>query len=99
MADTRHFLYTIVPCRKTLIEDMSAVEAAVLDEHFAYLKAALSDGRLVLAGPCLDGEFGIVVLQMSGEEEARCFMAADPVVAGGIMTATLHPFRVSLIQS
>lgn len=99
MADTGHFLYTIVPCRKTLIDDMSAAEAAVLDEHFAYLKAALNDKRLVLAGPCLDGEFGVVILQTASEEEARCFMTADPVVAGGMMTATLHPFRVSLIQS
>lgn len=99
MAESGHFLYTIVPCRKTFVDDMSAAEAAVMDDHFAYLKTALRDKHLVLAGPCLDGAFGVVVLQMESEEEAHRFMAADPAVAAGIMTATLHPFRVSLLKT
>lgn len=78
---------------------MSPEEETVMSEHFERLKKALTDGRLILAGPCLDGEFGIVVFRARSEEEAREFMENDPAVKHGIMTATLHPFRVSLIEN
>ena len=37
-----------------------------------------------LAGPATD------------ETTARSFMAEDPAVCAGVMTAELHPFRISL---
>ena len=73
-----------------------------MDEHFAYLQGLRADGRLVLAGPCMDGAFGIVILRTSspddglGLEEARVMMAMDPAVSAGVMQAELHPFKISL---
>jgi uncharacterized protein YciI len=46
----------------------------------------------------LDKAFGIVVFQASSEEEAQEYMKNDPAVKKGIMTAELHPFRISLLQ-
>ena len=65
--------------------------------HFAYLKDALAAGQLVLAGPCEDLAFGLVIFQAEDDSAARAFMANDPAICAGLMTAELHPFRVSLI--
>jgi hypothetical protein len=54
-------------------------------------------GRAILAGPCLDQTFGIVIVRAHSLEEARSLMQADPAVRNGIMSAELHPFRVSLM--
>ena len=51
---------------------------------------------MLLAGPCLDGAFGIVLFEAESDEAARAFMASDPAIQGGVMTGELHPLRISL---
>ncbi len=34
---------------------------AVISTHFQRSQEALRQGRLILAGPCLDGAFGVVI--------------------------------------
>jgi uncharacterized protein YciI len=94
------WLYAIrSPRGAEFIENASEEESSVMGEHFAYLKAALEAGRLVLAGPATDGLFpGVVVFEADDEDEARAFMANDPSVRAGVMLAELHPFRVSLLR-
>jgi uncharacterized protein len=94
------WLYAIrSPRGAEFIENASEEESAVMGEHFAYLKAALEAGRLVLAGPATDGLFpGVVVFEADDEDEARAFMENDPSVRAGVMLAELHPFRVSLLR-
>jgi len=96
MPAPRHFLYLIKPTRSTFINDMTPEEEAVIEEHFAYLKGLLGDDRLVFAGPCLDGAFGGVVLEVESEETAFQLMMEDPSVRAGVMAPELHPFRLSL---
>ena len=79
--------------------EFSPKEEAVIKEHFDRLKKALAEGRLILAGPCNDRAFGIVVFKAQSSEEAEKFMQEDPAVKRGLMTAELHPFHVSLVQS
>lgn len=93
-----HFVYLIRPARHDLIESMTADEAAIMDHHFQYLKGLAAEGKLLLAGPCLDAAFGVVILVTSSEEEARVMMANDPAVNGGVMSAELHPFKVSILN-
>jgi uncharacterized protein YciI len=94
------WLYAIrSPRGAEFIENASEEESSVMGEHFAYLKAALEAGRLVLAGPATDGLFpGVVVFEADDEDEARAFMENDPSVRAGVMLAELHPFRVSLLR-
>jgi uncharacterized protein YciI len=96
MADESTFIYVLRPCRPGLIHETTPQEEATLDEHFEYLHRSLEEGRLILAGPCLDGEFGVVVFRAATEQAAVEFMGGDPAVRYGLMTAELHPFRVSL---
>jgi uncharacterized protein YciI len=77
---------------------MSLEEEAIVDEHFEYLKKALAEGKLFLAGRCLNREFGIVIFCAESEKQAEKFMKNDPAVKKGVMTAELHPFRIALIK-
>lgn len=79
-------------------EKMSPKEEAIINAHFERLKKALGEENLILAGPSLDGEFGIIIFRAQSREQAEKFVNNDPAVNGGIMTAELHPFRVSLIK-
>lgn len=96
--ETTEFLYQIRPVRAEFMENQTKEEQEKLQSHFLYLQNLLEKGKLVLAGPCLDASFGIVILQNTNEEEAHRIMENDPAIRGEIMTGSLYPFRVSLIK-
>jgi len=90
------YIYLIHPYRHGFFEAPTPEEKAVLDEHFAYLKKAAETGTVLLAGPCTDDTFGLVVFRAESEEAANAFMMNDPSVKANVMMAELHPFRASL---
>lgn len=90
------YLYLLHPYRHGFFEQPTPEEAAIMEEHFAYLQQAAAAGRLLLAGPCLDDTFGLVVFRAENDEAANAFMFADPSVRENVMAAELHPLRVSL---
>jgi uncharacterized protein YciI len=74
-------------------------DKTVLERHFARFQEATKSGQLILAGRTKepgDKTFGIAIFEAPDEAAARVFMQADPAVAGGLMTAELHPFAVAL---
>jgi uncharacterized protein YciI len=89
------YTYLIRP-RTGFIESMTAEEAGTMDRHFAYLQDLQAENKLVLAGPCLDGAFGVVILRAPTAESASEVTTNDPAVRAGIMQAELRRFRVSL---
>jgi len=74
------------------------LEEAAMNAHFEYLKKATAEGMVLLAGPCLDETFGIVVFKAENEDSARAFMMNDPSVENNVMMAELHPLRISLMK-
>ena len=91
-----HYIYLIHPLRHEFFEQPTQEEEAVMAAHFEYLKQAAGQGTVLLAGPCLDETFGLVVFRAENSEAAYDFMLNDPSVKGNVMMAELHPFRVSL---
>ena len=91
------WLCFIRPPRATFMDDASPEEDRVMDEHFAYLRQLLSEGKLLLAGPSLDPVFGVIVLVAVTEDQAWELIRADPSVRAGVQTPELHPFRASLL--
>jgi uncharacterized protein YciI len=72
---------------------------AVIERHFVRLQEAAKSGQLIIAGRTSesgDKTFGIAVFEAPDEAAAKKFMQEDPAVAGGLMTAELHPFVVAL---
>lgn len=73
-------------------------EREVLREHGEWLEGLSAGGRVVFAGRCYDGPFGLVVLDAGDEEEARRLMQQDPSVRTGVQRADLPPFRTFLAR-
>ena len=90
------FIYLIHPFREGFFEQPAAEEEKAMSDHFEYLKKATAAGTVLLAGPCLDETFGIVILRAENEAAAQAFMLDDPSVKANVMMAELHPMRISL---
>lgn len=95
------FLYRLRPTRPAMLVDgPTPEEAAIVSEHFAYLERQVAEGTVLLAGrtqaPDPTG-FGITIFRTASDEAAHTFMANDPAVSGGVMTAELFPYRVALL--
>jgi len=76
---------------------MTEEEERRMQEHFAFLKELLAKGRLLLAGPCEDAAFGVVLFRAGSFEEARATMEGDPAIRHGVAAGEVRPFRVSLL--
>ena len=98
----QQFLYRIEPSRPELVTDPDSwteEEINIGEAHYAYLKNALDDGILLLAGRSLDGIGpAVVIFEAVSEKEARRFMESDPFISTGLMHATVHPFRAALVR-
>ncbi len=90
------YLYLIHPYRHGFFDTPTPEEEAVLDEHFTYLNKAAEAGTVLLAGPCTDDTFGLVVFRAENEAAANAFMFNDPSVKKNVMVAELHPIRISI---
>lgn len=67
---------------------------AMFRGHFANMERLAKEGKLVLAGPLdgVDGWRGLFVLATDSLDEARAWVATDPVVAQGEMVPELHKY-------
>jgi uncharacterized protein len=90
------YLYLIHPFRDGFFETPTAEENIIMEEHFQYLKQATEAGTVLLAGPCLDDTFGIIIFRVENDEAANSFMFHDPSVMKNVMMAELHPLNISL---
>jgi uncharacterized protein YciI len=97
----KHFLIVLKPVPRLHDEKAWTKEDnAAVGAHFNRLKAAVAEGRVLLAGRTnepLDQTMGLIIFSAPDEAAAREFMHADPCVAAGVMTATLHPYGLALM--
>jgi uncharacterized protein YciI len=92
------WLVVLRPVRAEMPFEPTDEETRIVSEHYAYLKRLRSEGRLVLAGPsALAGDtFGLGIFDQDDRAEVESIVAADPAVTGGIMTAEIRPYRISV---
>ena len=90
------YVYLIHPFRDGFYEQPTPEEETAMAEHFRYLEKATEKGIVLMAGPCLDDTFGLVIFRSESDDTARSFMFNDPSVKTSVMMAELHPMRVSL---
>jgi uncharacterized protein YciI len=79
-ATKQHFLIRVEPARAGFVESPTKEEAQAMSAHFVYLKKLLADGKVVVAGPSVNGPktFGIIIIEVDNEAEARAIMEGDP---------------------
>lgn len=99
MAERSHFMARLLGTREGWPENMTGDEQRIMGEHFVYLKELVGAGKVLLAGPVFDPEaaFGLIVLEVESEAEARAIVEADPSVKAGLHRFTLAPMRASLL--
>ncbi len=90
------YIYLIHPFRQGFFEQATPDEETIMEDHFQYLKLATEKGDVLLAGPCLDDTFGIIVFRAVDAAAAQTFMFNDPAVKNNVMMAELHPLHISL---
>lgn len=92
----QHYIYVLKLNRPEAFDNPTADETSTIERHFEYLKRLTAEGVVLMAGPCTDGAFGLVLFKAEDETAAKGVVASDPVVQSGVMSAELHPFRISL---
>lgn len=64
------------------------------EQHLAHLARLAGTGKLIMAGPFLDGGFrrGLTIYKTDSLEEARTLAEADPAVQVGRLAVEIHPW-------
>ncbi len=79
-------------------ENMTPEERAAMLAHVTYQGQLLAEKKLILSGPCLDGAFGMGLIEAESAEEMRQIMEHDPAISSGAMTAEWHQFLLGHIR-
>ena len=84
LGDAFFFCRLIAP-RPTFAQDMTPEERAMMGEHATYWRGHLAAGRAIVFGPVADpaGAWGLGVVRVKNEAEARAFEADDPAIRSG----------------
>lgn len=67
-----------------------------LGEHGQYMRRLAADGVLLLAGPLMTSEGGLVILRADDLDSARALMDADPAVQKGQFVGTVSEWRPAI---
>ncbi|SRR5713226_9285844 len=100
MAKQQYFL-KLIPPRPTFAQDITAEERRLMEEHGRYFQEHFTAGRVLLFGPVMasTGAFGLAVLQVDNEAEARRIGEDDPSVKAGLNRFELYPLQVSAARA
>ena len=81
-----HFFVQLLGTREDWPENMTPEEEKVMDDHFQYLKDLTFKKKVLMAGPCFEPVFGLLVLQAESEKDAMDIVSHDPSISSGVMT-------------
>ena len=97
----QHFFFKLIPPRSTFPHDIREGEKLLMQEHAAYFQQQFDAGKLLLYGPVMaqDGTFGLGILEVADEVEARHFGENDPSVRAGLNRFEFYPMRLSGAQA
>jgi hypothetical protein len=90
------FLYRLLPPRPTFAQDMSPEEAELMRRHVGYWQDLLDRGVAVAFGPVHDPKepWGLGVLDIDEEREARAIGDSDPAVQSSTCTYEVVPMEL-----
>jgi uncharacterized protein YciI len=95
------YLYVLTPARLGMVtEGPTDQEAAIVGQHFAYLKRLTEAGTMILVGRTQNNDertMGLAIFRAESDQAAHEIMINDPAVKNGVMRAELFPYRVALI--
>jgi len=90
------FFVRLLGTRPDWPEKMTKREEQIMQRHFSYLERLIAKKKVLMAGPVFENAFGLVILNVTSQEEAVALMDKEPSVLDGVHTYELSPMRVSL---
>ena len=98
MKKPQNYFVRLLGTRPGWPDNMTEREEKIMAEHFQYLKKLTDERKVLMAGPCFTKPpFGLIVLHVDSEAEARDIMSKEPSVVGGVHTYDMAPLVVSLM--
>jgi uncharacterized protein YciI len=99
--DKQHYYFKLIPPRPTFPRDITPEEAALMDLHSNYFTENFHAGKLLVFGPVFaqEGAFGLAILEVEDEAEARRFAENDPSVRAGLNRFEIHPMHVAAARA
>lgn len=81
----RIFHCRLIPPRPDFAFTMTEEERELMGRHADYLRGKLREGTMILAGPVADpaGPWGLLILRVGSEAEAKAVTDGDPVAKSG----------------
>ena len=91
-----HYFLKLNPCRPTFAMDMNDEERSIMQQHSAYWRELMQQGKVVVFGPVMDpkGPYGMGVIEAENEDGIRQFIAGDP--ASKINSYEFYPIHAVL---
>jgi uncharacterized protein YciI len=93
------FFVRLLGTRDGWPDDMTPSEQQIMGAHFEFLKELARQGTVLLAGPCFEPTFGLIILETADQEEATRIMEREPSVVGRVHTYEIQPMRVAIRAS
>ncbi len=94
--EKKHYFFKLIPPRPSFPGDITPAEAALMNDHAVYWAKHFAGGCVLAYGPVLAPEaaFGMGVLEVDDEDEARRFGENDPSVLAGLNRFAISPMRL-----
>lgn len=96
-----YFFCKLIPPRPTFPGDMTEAEGTIMREHFVYWRGLLEKRKAVVYGPVVDpqGTYGVSVLEVEDEAEARGIAENDPtIVSGAGFQLEVYPMPKAIVR-
>lgn len=97
----QNYFFKLISPRATFPSDITPDEAVLMQRHAVYWNEHFAAGRILAYGPVSDsgGAFGLGILEVENEAEAREFGNNDPSVLGGLNRFEIHPMHLVGLRS
>jgi uncharacterized protein YciI len=78
--DKKYFAVRLNPSRPDFAQTMTDEEKSIMQQHAAYWRKFMNEGKVIVFGPVLDPNavYGLGVLSVDDEQEVNDFIASDP---------------------
>lgn len=95
------YFIKLIPPRPTFAMDMNEQERAMMMQHVAYFGKLFAEKRVLIYGPVMsaEGSFGMGVLHVENEAEAKAIMDSDPTIVASLNRYQISPMRVGGAQA
>lgn len=96
--EKKHFVIKLILSSPTFAQDMTGEEKDIMKQHAAYWKDKADKGIALVYGPVLypKGVYGLGIIEVENEDDARSFAADDPMVKSGLIRIEIYPMHAIL---